>query len=60
MLKVIYSMILHSWETHFLYGLAQVNIFQGKIRIEGENENEREERKSERLSAARKELWHWS
>jgi hypothetical protein len=38
LLKVIYSMIMHSWEIHHLFGLAQVNILRGKSKIVGERE----------------------
>jgi len=60
LLKSVYSMTQYSRKTHLLYGLAKVNILWGKSEIDREKKNERERRKSETLSLARKGLWHWS
>ncbi len=47
MLKVVYSIIPHSWKTNLLYRIEQVNILQGKSKIEGERAIEKGERERE-------------
>jgi hypothetical protein len=48
-LKVIYSMIIHSEKTHLLYAIVQVNMLSGSNGIERERERERNREKEGRV-----------